>query len=695
MVEKIKKIKFLPLIFLFVLAGIFLPFQSALALSWLPKLIASALITLILRVFILLSVAFFVLAEWLLRFVLSPDFISVPYTTNAFVELGWSLTRDFVNMFFIIILVIIGLGTALRLGEYQWQKTLPRLILIALLINFSPVILGLIIDASNIIMNFFVSGISSENILSSQYDLYTSRMFSITEEPGWLEILLMPFVFIISNFITGVIYLAFAALFVMRYVALWMLIILSPLAFICYILPNTKGIWNMWWNQFTQWCIIGISAAFFLYLSDQLLYYFLTNPGMMANPDREGWGLLDAIVPYWVILAFLIFGLFSALSTSAIGAGGIISFAQRQTKAAGSLAVKRAERRTVAPVAGKTAKGISGLAKKTEKVPFLNWATRRLETAAVPSLTEYSAKHRRIGKPAGWDLMSIPEKEAYVRAQELKQDQLALASLMKDEGTFQKSSDNFKERGLKNADKFKSDPRYAKEASDIFEALPDKVTEDMLVEFKIAPLPRKDKEEARKKIKGQMNEIINEFDLNGEDEKDRNKAAQILHIRGLKPHDISGVAGSSLKSEPFRLALRKMQSNSLQSIRNSFDSETVDKVLNEEKGLNTINEQEFESIKKTNPSLVRWAYETPAGRETLNWSKEWPLEKKQDSEKPKILVSSEGGRRTISPEEMAERQRIIRETKKEQPQTPPSKRPEPDTGEGSGKEEKYPDTGSK
>ena len=152
-------------------------------MAWLPALIASAIAQVMFYIPVVVSVALFGLAERLLRFVLGPNFINVPYTTNEFVTLGWTLTRDFANIFFIIVLVIIGLATALRIKEYQWQKTLPLLLGIALLINFTPVILGLIIDASNIIMNFFVSGIAEGGFFVSRIQIqgmvYLLQMYRI------------------------------------------------------------------------------------------------------------------------------------------------------------------------------------------------------------------------------------------------------------------------------------------------------------------------------------------------------------------------------------------------------------------------------------------------------------------------------------------------------------------------------------
>ena len=107
-----------------------------------------------------LSFHLFSLANAFLGWVIGPNLIEVGFTTaeNQFVTIGWTLVRDLTNMFFILIVVAIGLATALRIKDYEAKKTIPILIAIALLINFTPVICGVIIDGSNIVMNFFLGG---------------------------------------------------------------------------------------------------------------------------------------------------------------------------------------------------------------------------------------------------------------------------------------------------------------------------------------------------------------------------------------------------------------------------------------------------------------------------------------------------------------------------------------------------------
>ncbi|MHB8903921.1 MAG: hypothetical protein ACYC40_02375, partial [Patescibacteria group bacterium] len=79
-------------------------------------------------------------------------FIKSTVVTN-----GWVIVRDICNMFFVLILLIIAFATILRIEEYNYKKWLPKLILMAILINFSKMICGLLIDAAQIVMLTFVN----------------------------------------------------------------------------------------------------------------------------------------------------------------------------------------------------------------------------------------------------------------------------------------------------------------------------------------------------------------------------------------------------------------------------------------------------------------------------------------------------------------------------------------------------------
>ncbi|MBZ9572945.1 hypothetical protein KJA17_02060, partial [Patescibacteria group bacterium] len=144
-----------------------------------------------------------------------------------------------------------------------------------------------------------------------------AQSFKGGENPG--VTLAKGVVFVGFNIVGGLVFLLYAFLFLFRYVALWILVILSPLAFLCYVFPYTKKWWDMWWNQFLQWCIIGIPAAFSIFLANQMIG-LITAKQLVGETPGGALTPFASIMGYIVPLAFLVGGLFMALRTGAAGA---------------------------------------------------------------------------------------------------------------------------------------------------------------------------------------------------------------------------------------------------------------------------------------------------------------------------------------------------------------------------------------
>jgi hypothetical protein len=75
------------------------------------------------------------------------------------ITIGWEITRDIANIFFIFILLIIAIATILRLESYGAKQLLAKLIIVALLVNFSLVIAFAVVDAANILALTFIKRI--------------------------------------------------------------------------------------------------------------------------------------------------------------------------------------------------------------------------------------------------------------------------------------------------------------------------------------------------------------------------------------------------------------------------------------------------------------------------------------------------------------------------------------------------------
>ena len=79
----------------------------------------------------------------LLFYLLRDVFMYNDFINAAPVVAGWVIVRDICNMFFILILLVIAFATILRVEGYDIKKMIPKLIIMAVLINFSKTICGL------------------------------------------------------------------------------------------------------------------------------------------------------------------------------------------------------------------------------------------------------------------------------------------------------------------------------------------------------------------------------------------------------------------------------------------------------------------------------------------------------------------------------------------------------------------------
>ena len=98
------------------------------------------------------------------------------------VVIGWSVVRDVMNIAFIIGLLAIAFGTVLRIQSYHYKNTLLKLLIMALLVNFSKTITGVFIDLSQVVMLTFFNAVKIYNAVSGKtyrgFDTDTSLYFS-------------------------------------------------------------------------------------------------------------------------------------------------------------------------------------------------------------------------------------------------------------------------------------------------------------------------------------------------------------------------------------------------------------------------------------------------------------------------------------------------------------------------------------
>lgn len=209
------------------------------------------------------------------------DFVVAPP-----VEQGWTIVRDVTNMFFILVLLAIAFGTILGVDDWSYKnKRLSGLLVMAVVVNFSRTICGLLIDFSQVVMLTFVYGFreaaganfftglqlnkaleaqTADNFLQKTADQAIKASSSVVF--GAVVALILALLMIVG---ATIIVMYLTIMLVVRIVYLWLLIVLSPLAFFMKVVPGSmaKGQYADWWKRFNSQLVFGPLMAFFLWLS--------------------------------------------------------------------------------------------------------------------------------------------------------------------------------------------------------------------------------------------------------------------------------------------------------------------------------------------------------------------------------------------------------------------------------------------
>lgn len=190
---------------------------------------------------------------------------------------GWVVVRDICNMFFIVILLIIAFATILQLDGYNWKKDVPKLVIAAILINFSKMFAGLMIDVSQVIMLTFVNAFAANGANNFAVAFQVSKYKSLSDSTvtnATFDGKSFPFSLLLASIasfaavcITTVIVVVMIAAFVMRIVLLWIYVILSPLPYLLSTFPQGKKYAGKWSDGFTKELVAGPVLAFFTWLA--------------------------------------------------------------------------------------------------------------------------------------------------------------------------------------------------------------------------------------------------------------------------------------------------------------------------------------------------------------------------------------------------------------------------------------------
>lgn len=310
------------------------------------------------------------------------------FVKSEAVQIGWVLVRDLCNLFFVLILLIISLATILRVESYNFKRLLPRVIIMAIMVNFSLLIAGLAIDFSQVVMLTFVAGFAATverggaGLLDAlRINQMTSGITGQIDPNGELwQLVATSFFAIIMLIVAVFVILVMMVVLLMRMIMLWILLILSPLPYLLGAFPQGQRYASQWWSEFTKYLIVGPMLAFFLWLAlavtsgdnknvldgvgDSNAKQSLDALSQQESESPQNIfiniGEIDNLIAFMIAIAMLMGGLAMTQKIGAAGAGfaGNMYGRLRQAGLRGALAPVNALRSGLGLGAGLAGKGV-------------------------------------------------------------------------------------------------------------------------------------------------------------------------------------------------------------------------------------------------------------------------------------------------------------------------------------------------
>lgn len=201
------------------------------------------------------------LADTTLSF-LSSTFLEtdVSYIQDDSVTQAWSVMRNIANVAFVIafLIIIFSQLTGGGMSNYGVKKMLPRLVIAAILVNVSLFICLLAIDISNI-LGYSIAGLFDTVWNNINVEAPDGRIDATGNGWGIAAIIggvLAGGITLIFSLSVPVILAAIVALMMIvlilfaRIALIFLLTIISPLAFVAFLLPNTEEWFKKWYKMY-------------------------------------------------------------------------------------------------------------------------------------------------------------------------------------------------------------------------------------------------------------------------------------------------------------------------------------------------------------------------------------------------------------------------------------------------------------
>ncbi len=280
-------------------------------------------------------------------------FTVLPQKLGGYVHFGpisdpdtgiWRMMQIYANFGIIIMMIFMAIATILGIEKFSYKKMLWKLLLVALLINFSLIICGMLVDVSNFLSYHFLSNSANGNLGSTVKGVITKTSCAIAGPDD--DAFVPTMIGVAVAIILGSIFLfQFAGLLfyvISRIITIWICLAVSPLAFLGMAIdaePVKKAV-TMWRDKFTQALVALPILSFTLYFVLIILTKIAIQIKGISGNDDFGFVMLIAYSVVVIALAQVLRAVAKSIGVEQIEQG--YAFAQKAVMGAvkvGALAV--------------------------------------------------------------------------------------------------------------------------------------------------------------------------------------------------------------------------------------------------------------------------------------------------------------------------------------------------------------------
>lgn len=351
---------------------------------------------------------------------LAVDLIKISFQFNDymfsldpnFMRIGWDLFKTFANLGFVLGIIVVAIATILRYKAYQASEVLWRLIVAAVLVNFSFVFIQTIISICANVSMFFLSDISRMlDFLSGD----TFGGIKATDISGLevvkdftfgvdFESVLALSIQIVVFLLIFLVLMSLALMMFFRFFVIAFLTMISPLVVVAWAFPSMKSHWEKWKKYFIDWAVFPVFMSVFLYLTLTIVMKTQTSIIEMASDFSKKNGGIDHFQGSFANILFSLFSfalIFGGMIASKSLSKGTMDTAINLTKKTGDWA-KTKVRRTAARggravMKSETGTGVKNFVSRVAGTRFGKLigagALSRGMVKAEASLSKQSAEH--------------------------------------------------------------------------------------------------------------------------------------------------------------------------------------------------------------------------------------------------------------------------------------------------------------